>query len=255
MTNDLVSIVMPTYNSAQYIGQAIESVQKQSYTNWELLIVDDGSTDNTKTVVQSFAEEDSRIHYLYQINAGAAVARNKALQMAKGRYIAFLDSDDIWLPLKLEHQLRFMQANDYAFTYTKFHRVDIDLRQLPIVVSGPNHISKLGMYAFCWPSCPTVIYDVQRIGLIQIEPIRKHNDYAMWLKIIDKADCYLLDEDLFAYRKHEGSISSVSYASLITYHYKLWREVMQYSVFGALFWTGINIVCGIYKKIKYVKTI
>lgn len=251
MENTLVSIVMPTYNSAQYIGQAIESVQQQSYTNWELLVVDDCSTDDTELLIRGLMQKDERIYYTrLDVNSGAAVARNTALRQAKGRYIAFLDADDQWTFNKLKCQLSFMQENGYAFTYTAFHRSD-----KPVRISGPKHITKLCMYAFCWPACPTVMYDQEIIGIVQIDPIRKHNDYAMWLKIIDKADCYLLDEDLFAYRKHEGSISSVSYVSLITYHYKLWHEIMQCSIFGALFWTGMNIVCGLYKKLRYVKTV
>jgi len=246
----LVSIIMPTYNCARFIAQSIESVLAQTYTNWELLIVDDCSTDNTSSVVQPYLN-DPRIHYsILERNSGAAVARNAALTEAKGQYIAFLDSDDTWTFNKLQLQIEFMQTHHYSFTYTAFHRTDRPLR-----ISGPTHITQTMMKAFCWPACPTVMYDRQQIGLIQITPIRKHNDYAMWLQIIQKADCYLLDQDLFAYNKHDGSVSSTSYLTLILWHYRLWHHVEKKNLLAATWWTAINIICGIYKKLRYVQTV
>ncbi|MCQ2311368.1 MAG: glycosyltransferase [Paludibacteraceae bacterium] len=246
--NILVSVIMPTYNCAQFIARSIESVLAQTHTNWELLIVDDCSTDDTTSVVKPY-RQDTRIHYsVLDHNSGAAVARNTALLQAKGQYIAFLDSDDYWSADKLTLQIEFMQAHHYAFTYTAFHRTDKPLR-----ISGPKHITPLMMSAFCWPSCPTVMYDRQVIGLIQIPPIRKHNDYAMWLQIIQKADCYLLDQDLFAYNKHAGSISSTNYWSLIKWHYILWHQVIKKNALTSIWWTLMNIIFGIYKKLRYVQ--
>ena len=246
---DLVSIIMPAYNCEKYIADAIHSVLSQTYTNWELLIVDDGSTDHTADIVGSF--EDKRIHFQRNTqNMGAALTRNKALQAAQGRYIAFLDSDDLWTPDKLKKQIAFMQKNGYDFTYTAFRRTDKPLR-----VSGPRHITKMGMYAFCWPACPTVIYDREKIGLIQISDLRKNNDYAMWLHVIQKAECHLLDEELFLYNKHAGSISDAKISVLLKWHYRLWRQEMQCSPLTALFYTMVNAVFGSYKKIRYVSKI
>ena len=118
--NELVSIIMPSYNTADYISESIKSIQKQVYSNWELIIVDDCSTDNTDDIVRPFLV-DSRIRYLKnERNSGAAVSRNRALREAKGRWIAFLDSDDLWAPEKLEKQIEFMEKNGYSFSYTNY---------------------------------------------------------------------------------------------------------------------------------------
>ena len=241
----LVSIIMPAYNCEHFIAEAIRSVLAQTYTDWELLIVDDCSTDNTAQIVASF--DDTRIVYQRnEKNMGAALTRNKALQIAKGHYIAFLDADDLWAPEKLEHQIAFMEKNGYDFTYTAFRRTDKPLR-----IAGPKHVTRLGMYAFCWPACPTVMYNRQKIGLIQITDLRKNNDYAMWLHVIQKADCYLLNEELFFYNKHAGSVSDAKISVLLKWHYRLWRQEMNCSPITALFYTGLNAVFGAYKKIRY----
>ena len=204
---NLVSIVMPTYNAVLYIKDAIDSVRNQTYSEWELLIVDDCSTDNTEEVVKTYLR-DSRIHYLKNSeNRGAAVSRNKALKAAKGKWVAFLDSDDIWMPDKLEKQIRFMKENGYLFSYTQYEEINEIGYPLGVKVSGPKKISRLGMYAYCWPGCLTVMYDREAIGEIQIKDIKKNNDYAMWLKICRKADCYLYPKVMAKYRKRGGSIS------------------------------------------------
>ena len=246
---ELVSIIMPAYNCGRFIREAIDSVLAQTYTAWELLIVDDCSTDNTAAVIASYRDE--RIHYMRnERNSGAALSRNKALREAKGKYIAFLDADDTWMPEKLERQIAFMIQNGYDFTYTAFHRTD-----KPFRISGPRHITKMGMYAFCWPACPTVMYNREKIGLIQITDLRKNNDYAMWLHVIQKADCNLLDEDLFAYNKHNGSVSDASIAVLLSWHYRLWRQEMQCNPIAACYYTCLNAVFGAYKKVRYVSKI
>ena len=245
----LVSIIMPAYNCERFIAEAIRSVLAQTYTDWELIIVDDCSTDNTAQIVASF--DDTRIVYQRnEKNVGAALTRNRALQIAKGHYIAFLDADDLWAPEKLEHQIAFMEKNGYDFTYTVFRRTDKPLR-----IAGPKHVTRLGMYAFCWPACPTVMYNRQKIGLIQITDLRKNNDYAMWLHVIQKADCYLLNEELFFYNKHAGSVSDAKISVLLKWHYRLWRQEMNCSPITALFYTGLNAVFGAYKKIRYISKI
>jgi teichuronic acid biosynthesis glycosyltransferase TuaG len=125
----LVSVIMPTYNCAPYIVETIRSVQSQTYENWEIIIVDDCSTDNTESIVESI--NDKRIRYFKNSkNSGAAVSRNFALREAKGRWIAFLDSDDLWAPTKLEHQLRFMVENNYAFSYHNYSEIDEQSKSL-----------------------------------------------------------------------------------------------------------------------------
>ena len=125
-SNNLVSVITPAYNCAEYIDECIESVLNQTYQNWEMLIVDDKSTDNTQSIVESYAKKDHRIKLFNQEkNAGTAAARNKALELSQGRFVAFLDSDDTWKPNKLERQLEFMLENKYGFTFTSFEFMSV----------------------------------------------------------------------------------------------------------------------------------
>ena len=253
--HDLVSIIMPSYNCGEYVEETIRSVQAQTYQNWEIIFFDDCSEDDTIQRVNDLRAEDKRIHiFLNKYNAGAAVSRNNALQEAKGRWIAFLDSDDIWEPTKLEKQIQFMEENNYAFSYTGYQEIDEESKPTGVQVSGPKHVTKAGMFAFCWPGCLTVMYDREKVGLIQIEDIKKNNDYAMWLKICQKADCYLLNECLARYRRgRTGSVSSHGILTMIGWHYKLWREAEKMNPLFSIVMTGVNLVCGFYKKVRYVK--
>lgn len=251
--DELVSIIMPSYNTANYIAASIQSVLDQTYQNWELIIVDDCSTDDTDAVVAPFLS-DARIRYLKNDrNSGAAISRNRALREAKGRWIAFLDSDDLWEPQKLEKQLTFMQEHDYHFSYTNYIEIDENSAPNGRSVTGPKKITKSGMYNFCWPGCLTVMYDAEAIGLIQIADIRKNNDYAMWLKVCEKADCYLLNETLARYRKRSGSISRHGYISLIKWHYRLYRKAEKREPPASFALTIRNLFWGVWKKIRYVK--
>ena len=235
--------------------ETIRSVQEQTYTNWEIIFMDDFSNDDTVQKVSVLRERDSRIKlFRNQINSGAAVSRNNALREAKGRWIAFLDSDDLWEPTKLEKQVKFMEENGYSFSYTEYQEMDSDGNLTGVTISGPKRVTKRGMYNFCWPGCLTVMYDASKVGLIQIEDIKKNNDYAMWLKVCKKADCYLLPEVLAKYRRgRAGSVSTHGIATMIGWHYKLWREAEKKGVLASLWLTGVNLVCGLYKKKKYVK--
>lgn len=254
MMSELVSIIMPSYNTAKYIAETIQSVLAQSYKNWELLIVDDCSTDETDDVVRPYLT-DERIRYLKsEKNSGAAVSRNRALREAKGKWIAFLDSDDLWLPEKLGKQINFMEKNGYHFSYTNYAEIDTEDNRNGITVTGPKKITKAGFFNYCWPGCLTVMYDAEAIGLIQIADIKKNNDYAMWLKVCKKADCYLLNEELGLYRRGRvGSVSTQSIKTMIGWHYKLYREAEGQNPVAAVFNTGRNLMFGFYKKKRYVK--
>lgn len=254
--NDLVSVIMPSYNTARYIVQSIESIIAQTYSNWELIIVDDCSTDNTDEVVKKYLGDERIKYFKNEKNSGAAVSRNKALMEAKGRWIAFLDSDDLWLPKKLEKQLNFMKCNDYHFSYTNYSEIDESGQKNGVTVSGPRKISKSGFYNYCWPGCLTVMYDADVVGLIQISDIKKNNDYAMWLKVCKKADCYLLNEELSLYRRgRKGSISNHETKKLIIWHYKLFREAENRGKIISVICTVRNLIFGVYKKIKYVRQV
>lgn len=251
--SELVSIIMPSYNTGRFIKETIESVLAQSYPVWELIIVDDCSTDNTDDIVNQYLA-DERIRYIKNdTNSGAAVSRNRALREAKGKWIAFLDSDDLWEPNKLEKQIAFMNENGHAFSYTNYIEVDEATNPLGRRVTGPKKITKRGMFNYCWMGCLTVMYDAEKVGQIQIVDIKKNNDYAMWLKVCKKADCYLLDESLAKYRKRSGSISNHGYLKLIKWHYRLFRIAENKNPISAFILTVRNLFFGVIKKIKYVK--
>lgn len=251
---ELISVIMPSYNTAYYIAETVQSVLAQTYQNWELIIVDDCSTDDTDEVIKPFLA-DGRIRYFKnEKNSGAAVSRNRALREAKGKWIAFLDSDDLWLPEKLEKQIAFMKENGYHFSYTDYMEIDEASRPNGKTVTGPKKITKAGMFNYCWPGCLTVMYDAETIGLIQIADIKKNNDYAMWLKVCRKVDCYLLDDVLAKYRRGRvGSVSSYSVKTMIGWHYRLFREAEGQNAVTAIFNTARNMAFGFYKKKRYVK--
>ena len=162
---DLVSIIMPSYNCGQFVAETIRSVQVQTYQNWEIIFMDDCSKDDTIRRVSDLREQDSRIK-LYQNhgNLGAAMSRNNALRDAKGRWIAFLDVGDVWAPDKLEKQMKFMEANSYAFSYTKYGLMDNKSKNRSVIIGGKEHINYTDMQKCCWPCYLTVMYDVSKVG-------------------------------------------------------------------------------------------
>lgn len=250
----LVSIITPTWNCARFICETIRSVQAQTYQNWEMIISDDCSTDNTKEVIAPYMEQDSRIKYICNPkNSGAAITRNNALKVAKGKWIAFLDSDDLWLPEKLEKQVAFMVENGYAFSYHEYTEITEDGRDMGVYVSGILKVNKFSMYTCCWPGCLAVMYDREKIGLIQINDVKKNNDTAMWLKVVQKAPCYLLKENLARYRRRANSITPKPLWQRIWAHYPLFRVAEEMSPVAATFWTLMNVFGNAFKKMFYVK--
>lgn len=251
---NLVSIIMPTFKCGRFIEESIKSVQAQTYQNWELIVVDDCSGDETVDKVLEVKKTDERISiYQNSSNSGAAVSRNTALRKAKGRWIAFLDSDDLWEPTKLEKQIRFMEENGYAFSYHEYVEIDEQDNLLGVHVSGKEHVGKLDMFACCWPGCLSVMYDASKIGLIQIRDIKKNNDTAMWLKVIRKADCYLLPEALGKYRRRANSITPKPIWQRIWAHYPLFRVAEEMNPIAATFWVVMNVFGNAWKKMRYVK--
>ena len=241
MDNELVSIIMPTYNCAKFIGETIKSVIAQTYSNFELIIVDDCSKDNTKDVVNSF--DDERIkYYKLEKNSGAAVARTTAMNMAKGKYMAFLDSDDLWMENKLEHQLKFMKDNNYNITCTAYEQVNEDGESLNKVIKTKKKADYNRILLDCPVGNSTVMYNVEALGKFEVPNIRKRNDDALWLQMLKKEKyIYGMDEVLAKYRRRSNSISS-NKLSLIKYHWQLYRDIEHLSVIRSVFhicWWGV----------------
>ena len=244
LDDDLVSVVMPLYNCEDYLDDTIRSVLAQTYKNWELLIVDDCSTDNSVNVAKLF--HDDRIKILHnKENMGAAVSRNVAIKAAKGRWIAFLDSDDIWKPEKLEKQLSYMCHNRAAFTCTVYGKIDEKGVQLPLVVDD----SKLKSYEDLLKGCPgnsTVIYDAKTIGKTYVRNIKKRNDYVLWLAVIKKSGSLQCIPELLGYhRVREGSISSKK-LKLVKYHWHIYRKIEKLgfckSSYLVVYWCAKGVV-------------
>ena len=179
MNEKLVSIITPTYNCAVFISETIESVQAQTYQNWEMVIVDDCSTDNTREIVLRYAKLDPRIHYhLLERNSGAAIARTAAMHLAKGSYMAFLDSDDIWMPDKLSKQIAWMQKNGYAFSGTSYTQIDESGTPTGKTIESIPKTNYNRLLLDCPVGNSSVVYDVEKIGKFEVPNIRKRNDVA-----------------------------------------------------------------------------
>lgn len=234
MKEGLVSIIMPTYNCGRFIGESIRSVLTQTYTNWELLIVDDCSTDNTAEVVAAFT--DPRIHYQRnEHNSGAAVTRNTALRMVKGRYIAFLDSDDLWLPEKLEKQIAFMQQNGYAFTYANYQIMNEDGSLTGKQLKMPTSLT---YYQYCCNTaigCLTVVIDKQQTGYFLMPNIKSSHDMALWLLIMRRGfKAYAFPECLASYRLVSTSNTSKKWKAAQDV-WRVYRELEHMNIFKAAY--------------------
>ncbi len=227
--NCLVSIVMPAYNSGKYIKASIESVLNQTYSNWELLVVDDNSNDNTADIAKSFSENDSRIRYFKFIgNRGATEARNYAIRISRGKYISFLDSDDIWHSSKLEKHVEYMEKNQIYFSYTPYYRFTDDFKKpFALKVSDERYTYKK-LLRKCNIGCLTVIYNQEKIGKINVPPLKRRNDYAIWLKALKKVNGEIYSEPLSYYRITPNSLSNIKKYRLIRYYYKVYRYSEKY---------------------------
>lgn len=236
MTKDLVSIIMPTYNCGAFIAETIRSVQAQTYTNWEIVIVDDCSTDDTKAVVDAFILEDDRIKYhCLEENSGAAVARTRAMAIAEGEYMAFLDSDDLWMPDKLERQLAFMKDNGYAFSCTAYEQIDEESNSLGRVIKTVKKTDYNRLLLDCPVGNSSVMYHVGVMGKFEVPNIRKRNDDALWLQMLKKEKyIYGMPDVLMRYRIRKNSISS-NKLKVVKYHWILYREIEHLNVFRSAF--------------------
>jgi teichuronic acid biosynthesis glycosyltransferase TuaG len=213
----LVSIVVPVYNAARFIDETIKTVLDQTYTNWELLLIDDKSTDESVKLIKPYVAKDNRIKLLRnKQNSGAAISRNKGIDAAKGRYIAFLDADDLWLPSKLEKQVAFMQVQDCAFSFTGYEFADENGKpngkkvQVPATITYKQALKNTTIYT------GTVMFDLEKLTKKNIHmPNVKSEDTACWWKVLKIADyAYGLDITLSYYRRHGSTLSSNKLAAI-----------------------------------------
>ena len=243
----LVSVIMPNYNSSPYLKQAISSVVAQSYQNWELILVDDRSTDDWRAVLESF--NDDRIRVIEnQENSGAAVSRNRAIEAANGRWIAFLDSDDRWCEDKLEKQLSFMVNGSHAFSFTHYCVVDQSGEGITDFCPKKRAYDYHTILKHCYIGCSTVIYDRDRLGKVYMPTnAPKREDFACWLYILKQGiDAVCLHECLTDYRIHSSSVSSNKW-KMIGYQWTVYRRVERMNVLKCLFYMAHWAVLGVLK--------
>lgn len=246
--SDLISIITPTYNCGKFIGETIESVINQTYKNWEMIIVDDCSKDNTKDIVNKYAQNDDRIKYhLLETNSGAAVARTRAMELANGDYMAFLDSDDLWVEDKLEKQLKFMKENNFNFVCTEYEQIDEQSNLLGKIIKVRDKANYNRILLDCPVGNSTVMYNVKAMGKFKVPNIRKRNDDALWLQMLKKEEyIYGMKEILMKYRIRENSISS-NKLDLVKYHWYLYREIENLSIIRSVFHIGYWGIIKVFK--------
>jgi len=242
-----VSIVTALYNCMDYIGETIESVIAQSLHDWEMIIIDDCSTDGSERIAAGYAAKDPRIRVItLEQNSGAAVARNRAIELARGRYIAFLDSDDRWYPRKLEKQLAFMQGNSYSITHTWYEKQDEAGKYLGNSIHVPGALDYQDLLKSNFIGCLTVIYDTKTLGKVYMPLIRKRQDYGLWLKILKSGtSIHIFPENLAMYRIRSGSVSE-NKLEMVRYNWSLYRNVEGFGVFKSAYY----LCCNIYYKVK-----
>ncbi len=234
--NSLVSIITPSYNSEKFIASCIQSVVNQTYENWELLIVDDCSKDNSVALIKELVSNDDRIKPIFLTNnVGPATARNLAIKSAKGRFIAFLDSDDMWVSNKLEEQLKFMEEGSIAFSYTAYIRISEDDTKEYNVIRAPKSMGYQSYLKNTAIGCLTVILDRNKISDVEMPNVRSSQDMALWLKIMRTGvKAYGLNKVLAKYRLVSTSNTSNKIKATLGV-WKVYREIEQLSLFYSLY--------------------
>lgn len=241
----LVTIITPSYNSSIFILKTLKSVTSQSFDNWEMIIVDDCSSDNSVEVIQSFADQDPRIKLIQLAeNSGAAVARNTAIEAAKGRYIAFLDSDDAWLPNKLEKQVQFMLDQDIAFSFSAYEKID-ETGKVFGYIGVPKKTGYHDLLKTCSIGCLTAMYDVEKLGKVYMPANTKREDFATWLAILKQVDyAYGMPDVLAQYRVY-ASQSSAKKAKMAKENWRLYRDIEQLGMLRSAYYFTHYAVRGV----------
>ncbi|MCJ8161548.1 glycosyltransferase family 2 protein [Acinetobacter zhairhuonensis] len=252
----LVSVIMPSFNSSLFIEKTINSVLSQNYSDWELIIIDDCSSDNSLSVIEKYIHQDNRIKLIcLEKNSGAAVARNTGIQQAQGRFIAFLDSDDTWHPDKLNKQVTFMIENGYALTYTKYHKVN-EVGDFLSTVNIPLKVAYSQLLKTCVIGCLTAMYDTKKIGKVEFPLIRKRQDFALWLKILKLTPyAYGLNVDLASYTVRSDSISANKFKAA-QYNWYLYRHIENLSFIQSIYCFSHYMLKGIIRsKLPFIANI
>lgn len=266
MANELVSIIMLSKDNGRYVKESIRSVIAQTYQNWELIFMDDSSQDDTIIQMMDLKEEGkvkkADGSYIHRIKVsrnyeskGSAASMNSALRDARGRWVAFLNVGDLWEPTKLERQVAFMEENDYAFTYTKYKYIDMQSKDRGDMMGGLKVVTHEDLIKCCWMGYLTVMYDTEKLGRFKVENILEHNDYALWMEVSEKADCYLLEECLASLRVSHRLLSPLPMFDKVRWRYEVFHTVESLNPVVSVWLTIRNMIGGFVKKVKYVEKI
>ena len=236
MKEDLVSIVVPVYNCEKFIRQTINTVKKQTYNNWELLLVNDCSTDRSKEIIIKELKDDDRIKLLeLEKNSGAAIARNKGIENARGKYIAFLDSDDIWLPEKLKEQIKFINKPDIAIVFSNYEKINEAGKRAAREIIAPPLVDYYQLLKGNCIGCLTVLYDTDKVGKMYFKNVR-HEDCVLWLSILKKGYKAQNTNTVTAlYRVGSHSISS-NKVKLLLWQWNILRKEEELSFYKAFYY-------------------
>lgn len=243
MNKPNVSIIVPVYNAAGFIHDTINSIFNQTYNNYEILVIDDDSKDDTVKIIQRLKSNEKRIKLInLDSNFGPATARNYGIKNATGKYIAFLDSDDIWLPHKLEKQIGFMEKNNSNFSFTSYRLCDEAGIYLNKRTTAPAEISYKELLKYNWIGTSTVMFNAETLGKHYMPYLRNRQDWGLWLSLIKKAKvAHFIDEPLVEYKIRQNSISKGK-IRLIKYHWRIYREVENFNLLKSSYFLGINLI-------------
>lgn len=266
MDRGLVSIIMLSHEGAKHVKETVESVKAQTYQNWEIVFMDDNSKDDTISLMMDLMNEtrvrqedgtmENRIQVFQSVQSrGFGVSINSALKEARGKWIAFLNVGDVWEPTKLERQIAFMEENGYAFSYTKFGLMNEQSKDRGIIIGGKAHITYKDMQKCCWPEYLTVMYDAEKVGRMHVRNLKKHNDYALWLNVCEKADCHLLPEVLARHRTHWGLMGRFLLTNKFGWRYDCFRIEEDLDPIKASLYTIRNGFYGLVKWWRYVERV
>ena len=255
MDRGLVSIIMLSKDNGRFVKDTVESVFAQTYMNWELIFMDDSSKDDTISQMMDYMK-DRRIKVSKNVESrGSAVSMNSALRDARGRWIAFLNVGDLWEPTKLEKQVAFMEQNGYAFTYTKYKYINKDSKVRGDMMGGLKMVTHKDLIKCCWMGYLTVMYDAAKLGQFRVRNIEKHNDYALWMDVSEKADCYLLEECLASLRVNHALYSPLPMFDKVKWRYEVFHTVEDLNPVISVWLTIRNMIGGFVKKMKYVERV
>ena len=254
--SELVSIIIPTYNTEKFIRTTLQSVKDQTYQNWEMVLVDDASTDRTVSIIEEFAKDDDRIKlFKLEKNSGNGFARNIALEKATGKYIAYLDADDLWFPEKLEKQIQFLKTNNLHFTFSFYDCIDEDGNNLNRRVEAPLNLTYNQLFFCNYVGNLTAIYDVGYFGKILLPASQKRQDWRLWLTILKQIKtAEAIPEFLAFYRIRKDSISSSKF-KLIKHNFGVYREFHGYNLVFSVLLMMRFLFTQLIIKPKYIKKI